>query len=359
MTAPVSGMRQEVGRRLAGILHVGLLLLQAVFKRLLLSVPMLLVVSVLIFVALRLLPADPVGMLIPPNATPEDVAMLRQRLGLDGSIAHQYIVWLTRLLHGDFGTSIQAGLPVSQLILKALPTTLELVTLGVVFGLIAGFAGGLISFRLRGKPAEGVAEVANALTISIPDFLWAIILILTLGIGLKLLPFVGMIDPSYVIPPRTGFLLLDTLLTGNVAAFFDTLKHFALPAIAVGMTKGALVMRVLRSSLLEAYSEEYVAAARLRGVPESRILMRHALRNAALPTVSLVGVLIATTFGSTLLIETIYSLPGIGNLMVGAVRAHDLPIIQTLALIYALVVMLTNAVIDTILTLLDPRLSRK
>jgi peptide/nickel transport system permease protein len=354
---PVTG--SEIGRRLNSILHVASVLLAAILKRLVISIPMLFVVSILIFVVLRLLPADPVGMLIPPNATPEDVAVLRHRLGLDGSIIHQYQVWLLRLLQGDFGNSIQAGLPVSQLIVKALPTTIQLVILGMSFGVAIGFAGGLLSFFLRGTPIEGAAEVGNALTISIPDFLWAILLILIFGIGFKLLPFVGLIDPSYTVPARTGFLLIDTLLAGDIRAFFNVLGHFVLPVLALGMSKGALVMRVLRSSLLEAYTEEYIVAARLRGVSEIRIMLRHALKNAVLPTVSLIGVLSATVFGSTLLIETIYSLPGIGSLMVGAVRAHDLPVIQSLALIYALVVMVTNAVVDAVHTLLDPRLTKK
>lgn len=345
-------------RRPGSAAHVALALLTALARRLVLAIPMLLVVSILIFVVLRLLPADPVGMLIPPNATPADVEALRHRLGLDGSIAHQYQVWLFNLLRGDFGTSIQAGLPVSQLILKAMPTTIQLVILGLIFGIGLGFAGGLLSFHMRGTPAEGAAEVANSLIISIPDFLWAIMLILVFGIGLKLLPFVGPIDAHFVVPSITGFLLIDTLLAGEVGGFFSVLSHFLLPALGLGMTKAALIMRVLRSSLLEAYSEEYVVAARLRGVSEGRILIHHALKNAVLPTVTLIGVMTATVFGGTLLIETIYSLPGIGALMVGAVRAHDLPVIQSLALVYALVVMVTNGLVDVVHTLLDPRLSK-
>lgn len=359
LTSAATGLSlQSVGRRSGGALAAVLLVTGAVAKRLLLAIPMLLVVSILIFVVLRLLPADPVGMLIPPNATPEDVAALRHRLGLDGSILHQYLVWLWQLLQGDFGTSIQAGLPVSQLILKALPTTIQLTVLGLIFGVAIGLIGGLGSFYMRGTPVEAGAEVANALTISIPDFLWAILLILTFGIGLKLLPFVGPIDGSYTVPSHTGFLLIDTLQAGEVAGFFNVLAHYALPAIALGMTKGALIMRVLRSSLLEAYAEEYVVAARLRGVSEMRIMLHHAFKNAVLPTVSLIGVLAATVFGGTLLIETIYSLPGIGALMVGAVRSHDLPVIQSLALIYALIVMVVNAMVDSIYVLLDPRLGK-
>src|SRR5258706_10970099 len=156
--------RERLGR-LATAAHVVSVVTGAMLRRLVISIPMLLVVSVLIFVALRFLPADPVGMLIPPNATPADVAALRHRLGLDGSIIHQYQVWLFGLLKGDFGTSIQAGLPVSHLILKALPTPIELALLSLVVGIGLGFTGGLLSFHLRGSPAEGAAELGNALTI--------------------------------------------------------------------------------------------------------------------------------------------------------------------------------------------------
>src|SRR5258706_2896672 len=217
--SPQPATGDAMGRRLGGVLHPLFFLFRPILKRVIIAFPMLVVVLILILVVLPLLPADPVGMLIPPNATAQDVEALRHRLGLDGSIFHQYRVWLFHLLQGDFGTSIQAGLPVSQLILKALPTTIQLIILGLFFGIVIGFIGGLASFHLRGTPAEGAAEVANALTISIPDFLWAILLILVFGIGLKLLPFVGPIDPDFAVPSRTGFLLIDTLLAGALRGF--------------------------------------------------------------------------------------------------------------------------------------------
>ena len=319
-------------------------------------VAQLFVVSLVLFVVLRLLPADPTAMLIPPEASREDAERIRSALGLDRPIAEQYVLWLTSAVNGDLGESIQARQPVSDLILSALPITLELVFCGLVLGLLLGIGSGLAAFYWRGGVFERATEAVNSLSQSIPEFLWGILLILAFGLAIPVLPFIGPIDPQMIVPRVTGFLLIDTLLAGRPDAFLSRLTHLILPAIALSMTKGPLIMRVLRSSLIEAYTEEYVATARLRGVSEARILFRHALRNASLPTVSLIGVQAGHMFGGTLLLETIYSLPGIGGLMISAIQTLDLPLIQGLALTYCAIVLLLNSLVDASYLWLNPRL---
>lgn len=324
--------------------------------RMLWRVPMLLLLSALVFVLLRVLPADPLGMLLPPSATAADVQALTEALGLDRPIPVQFGIWLANALQGDLGRTMQAGLAVTPLILKAVPVTLQLIFCGVALGVLLGIGGGLLAFRFRGTRVERAIQVVNSVWISVPEFLWAILLILAVGIGLQWLPFLGQLDAGLMVQPVTGFLLLDALIAGDFAAWWSALQHLALPSIALSLGIAPSLMRILHSSLMEAYAEDYVAAARLRGLGEGRILVRHALKNAALPTVSMLGIQTSTVVGGTLLIETIFGFPGIGSLMVGAIGAHDLTLIQGLALTYAIAVQAVNMLTDAALLLLNPRL---
>ncbi len=316
----------------------------------------LLLVSIVVFAVLRIIPADPLAMMLPPSATSEDVERMRAAFGLDRSIPEQYMIWLGAALHGDLGVSIQSRLPVTALIRAALPLTLELVVCGVVLGVAAGVGLGLLTFWGRGGALERFGETAASLAQAIPEFLWAILLILVFGLGFRALPFIGPIGPGMGAPYRTGFLLIDTLIAGRWDAFGSRLAHLVLPSIAIAMIKAPVIMRLLRSSLIEVYSEEYIAAARLRGIGEARLLLRHALRNAALPTVTLIGVQIAQVLGGTLLIEAIYSLAGLGSLTIGAIRTHDLPLLQGITLTYCAVVLAANSLVDLMYLWLNPRL---
>jgi peptide/nickel transport system permease protein len=327
-----------------------------IVRRLLVAIPMMLVVSIMIFVVLRLLPTDPLAMSLPPNATHAAAEAMRHSLGLDKPIMEQYVIWLGHVVQGDLGRSIAFRQSVFGLIETTLPATIELVVCALVVGIAFGVAGGLLMFYVRGTRKEPVADLFSTILMSIPEFLWAIFLILALGVALDLLPFIGRISPEYKVPTITGFLLLDTLLSGQVRAFLDVVTHMILPTLALALALSPLVMRVLRSSLLETILEDYVTMARLRGISERRILVRHALKNAALPTLSLIGVQAGFLFGGTLLVEVIYSYPGLGNMMVEAVRNQDLPIIQGVALTYCLVVLMLNALVDIAYLGLNPRL---
>ena len=333
-------------------------ILGIVLRRIAVAIPLMLLVSILVFIVLRLIPADPVAMSMPPNATNEDIEALRREMGLHLPIMHQYVIWLGHILEGDLGRSIAFGQPVLKLIGQSLPATIELAVFGALFATAIGLPGGILLFRLRGRPSEQVVDVGSTLMMSIPEFLWALFLILVFGVAFNLLPFAGRLPPDMTIPRLTGFLLLDCLLTGNLTAFLEAIRHMLLPALALALGTVPLIMRLLRSSLLDVIGEDYVTMARLRGVPERRVVNRHALRNALLPTLSLMGVQFGFLFGGTLLVEVIYSYPGLGNLMVEAVRNTDLPIIQGAALVFALAVLTINLVVDVVYIVVNPKLRR-
>lgn len=325
-------------------------------RRLLAALPLVLMLSVMVFVILRLLPADPIAMLLPPNATQADAERLRAAYGLDQPIWTQYLIWLRGMLAGDFGTSLSLGQPVAGLIAKTLPATLELVFTGGLLGIVLGGAAGLLLFGTRETLFEHVADIAVLAILSVPDLLWAILLLILFGVVLSLLPFMGRMAPGHSVPVTTGFLLLDCLLAGDLAAFRNALSHMVLPSLAIGLGFLPVVARVLRAALLETTREDYVAMARLRGLSRPRVLVNYELRNAAVPTVSLIGVQLAFLMGGTMMVEVVFSYPGLGNLMVEAVRAQDLPLIQGVALVYCVLILGLNALVDAAYTLLNPRL---
>jgi ABC-type dipeptide/oligopeptide/nickel transport system permease component len=260
------------------------------------------------------------------------------------------------VLRGDFGTSIHFRRGVAGLIASTLPATIELAVLAMVIAAVLGIAGGLLLFFVRGTIAEPVVDFGSIILLSIPDFIWALFFILLFGVVLGALPFTGRLSPEFLRPSVTGFLLLDALLVGRPDIFWDALKHMILPSFALGIAFSPTIMRVLRSSLLDVYQDDYIHQARLRGLSEGRVLLRHGLKNAILPTLSLMGVQFGFLFGGTLLVEVIYSFPGLGNLMVDAVHNADLPIIQAVGLMYCVVVLIINTVVDALYLVLNPKL---
>lgn len=317
-----------------------------------------LLLSVIVFVLLRLIPSDPLGMLLPPSATHEDAQALRQALGMDGTVAKQYGVWLQSAVQGDLGRSIFFREPVSALIAAALPATLELALVSLVMALIIAIPGGVLLYRFEGRRTEIPADFLLVLLLSVPSFLWGIILIVVLGVIFPVLPFMGRLDPAFDVPHVTGLLLVDTVLAGRWAAWWDALRHLLLPALALALSFSPIIARVLRSSLLEIATEPYVNVARLRGVSERRILWWHMLKNAALPTLTLLGVQFGFLFGGTLLIEVIFSFPGLGNLMVQAIKNFDLPLIQGVALVFCLIVLGVNFCVDGLYAAVNPKLRK-
>ncbi len=325
-------------------------------RRLVAAIPILLVVSALLFCVLRLLPVDPAAMSLPPTATIAEIEAKRRQMGLDKPLPEQYLIWLRAALHGDFGRSIAFGRAAGSLVAATLPATIELAVAAMVLAAIAGLGGGLLLFHLRGTWLETVADLTSILLLSIPEFLWGLILLFVFGVALHALPFTGAVSPGLPQPHITGFLLLDALLVGRFDVFLSALRHLILPACALGLAFSPAIMRVLRSSLFDVYHEDYIEQARLRGLSERQILLGHALKNAALPTLTLAGVQFGILFSGTLLVEVIYSYPGMGNLMVDAVRNADLPLIQAIGLTYCIVVLLINTLVDSLYVVLNPKL---
>jgi ABC-type dipeptide/oligopeptide/nickel transport system permease component len=331
-------------------------ILPLILRRIVVSVAILFIVSALLFCILRLLPVDPAAMSLPPNATLAEIEAKRHGMGLDQPLFRQYLIWLGQVLHGDFGASIHFRRGVAGLIGATLPATIELAVLAMLIAGTLGIAGGLFLFHVRGSAKEPIADTGSIVLLSLPEFLWGLFFILLFGVALELLPFTGRLSPGFQRPIVTGFLLLDTLLVGRPEMFWDAMKHMILPSLALGIAFSPTLMRVLRSSLIDVYQEDYIHQARLRGLSERRILTRHGLKNGILPTLSLMGVQFGFLFGGTLLIEVIYSYPGLGNLMVDAVRNADLPIIQAVGLTYCVVVLTINTAVDAAYIILNPKL---
>lgn len=314
------------------------------------------VLSIVVFIVLRMIPADPLGMMLPPSATQADADALRAALGLDKSIAQQYLVWLGQALHGNLGESIFFRAPVVQLLADTLPATLELAFVSLFMALAISIPGGIILYKLNGKKGEVLADFGLVLLLSIPSFLWGIILIIVFGVLYPVLPFMGRLGSDFDAGGPGQFLLITLLFSGQWSAWWDALSHLLLPALALALSFSPIIIRVLRSSLLDTATEQYVMVARLRGQSEWRVLMHHMLKNAALPTLTLIGVQFGFLFGGTLLIEVIFSFPGMGNLMVQAIKNHDLPLIQGVALVFCLMVLTVNFCIDGLYAVLNPRL---
>jgi ABC-type dipeptide/oligopeptide/nickel transport system permease component len=295
-------------------------------------------------------------MSMPPTATKADIAAKRIEMGLDKPLLVQFAYWVKTTLSGDLGRSMQKRQPVSGLVVDALPQTIELALLAMVIASVIGLFGAQTMFMLRNNRAwSAVLEVGSIVLLSIPEFMWGLVFILIFGVFLNVLPFTGRISPEFERPVVTHFLLIDTLLVGRLDMTLDVLKHMLLPALALGLAFAPAITRVLFSSLLDVYQEDYIQQARFRGFSEWVILRRHAFPNAIVPTLNLMGVQFGFLFGGTLLIEVIYSYPGMGNLMVDAVRNADLPIIQTVGMTYGFAVVAITIVVDVASLILNPK----
>ena len=328
-------------------------------RRLILVVPTLFGVSVIVFILLRVVPGDPIAMMTPPGATQADIDHLRQLYGLDKSILEQYLIWFREVLHGDFGISISLRQDVVDLILSRLPTTLELAFTAMLIAVVLGILLALAGTYWQGRWPEILVDGVTGLTQAIPDFLWGLIFILALGVFWPILPISGRIDPRLSVEFVSQFYFLETILRGNFALLPGLFNHLILPAVALALPLTAVIARTLKASLREAMTQDYILLAQIKGFGKWRILIVEALRNALIPTVALSGVQFNFLLGGTVLIERIFSYPGIGNMAIGAVIDRDLPLIQGLIITFAIMFIVINLMVDMSYRLLNPKVAHE
>ncbi len=313
-------------------------------------------VAMVVFVLLRVAPGDPIAMMIAPGASPADILALRVRYGLDGSILLQFVIWLRSLLGGDFGTSISLRRNVLELIGERLPATLELALAALVVALLLGGALAVIGTLYQRRIGEAAVDGLTGLLLAIPDFVWALALVLLFGVAKPLFPLSGRIDPSLGYQFHTPFYLIESLLTGQWSATRDVAAHMVMPVLALALPLAAIVGRVLKAALDEAMVQDYILLARVKGFSELRLVTREALRNAIGPTLALAGVQFTFLLGGTVIVERIFSYPGLGTMAIEAVINRDLPLIQGLVLVYGCLFVVVNLAVDLGVAALNPRL---
>jgi len=321
-----------------------------ILQRLLATIPVLLGVSVVIFLLLRLIPGDPVVIMIgAENATPEEVTRLRHVLGLDRGLPVQYVKFLGRLVTGDLGTSLSSDEPVRQLIRERLPATIELALAAVVVALVIAIPIGVVSAVRKYSLVDTAGTVAAMLGISMPNFWLGVMLIFLFALRLGWLPASGRGEPV-----MGG---LWTLLTsGNPGALVTAVVHLVLPAVTLGAALAAVVTRLTRSSMLEVIGQDYIRTARAKGLRGSRVVLHHALRNALIPVVTVIGLDLGALLGGAVITETIFAWPGIGRLAIRSIIQRDFPVVQGVVLMIAVVRICANLAVDVIYAIIDPRI---
>ena len=316
---------------------------------------MLLGVSVVVFFMVRAIPGDPAQTILGQQATQEQVQQLRAHMGLDKPVIVQYGLFLRDAITGDLGESIATGRPVIAELLARFPATLELTAFAMLVAVLVGVPVGVISAVKQYSVLDKITSVLALAGVSMPIFWLAMILIVIFGVKLELLPFPGRLSSGVTIQAFTGLVLVDSLLFGNFAAFWDGLKHLIMPALALGTIPMAVIMRMTRSSMLEVMGEDYVRTARAKGVVPWRVIFKHALRNAMLPTVTVIGLQVGLLMGGAIITEKIFGWPGVGQIAYDSIYRRDYAMIQGVVLYGALLFVLVNLLVDVLYAVLDPR----
>jgi len=331
-------------------------LFRAVLLRLLTTAVTLIGVAVIVFVVIRVVPGNPIAMMLPPGATDEDVARLSALYGLDKSVFRQFLIWAGGVVQGDFGTSITTRQPVLGLVLGRLPATLELSIMALVIATALGGFAALTGTRLRGTRSEAAIDVANGMALSVPDFLWGLVLILLFGVLWPVFHISGRVTPSIDLPFTTNFYLFESLIRLRLDLWWDIVSHMLLPALALAIPLAAIIGQLLKQSLKETMHLDYVTLSRTKGYSETHVITREALPNAILPTLTLVGVQFTFLIGGTVIIERLFSYEGLGNMAIDAVINRDLPLIQGIVILFAVIFTAVNLIVDLAYAALNPRL---
>jgi peptide/nickel transport system permease protein len=330
-------------------------MLRYAFRRLLALVPVLIGVSVIVFLFLHLIPGDSATAILGEHATADAIVQLRAAYGLDQPWPTQYVLFMGHVLQGDLGRSIRSNNPVTTELVQRLPATAELTVVAMLFALVVGLPAGIISAWRRGSAFDH-ASVVGALTgVSMPIFWLGLMLAWLFGVQLRLLPFSARLDTGARFTPITNFLLIDAVLRGDWAILGQTIRHLLLPAVALSTVPMAIVMRMTRGAMIEVLHQDYVRTARAKGLRDRVVVGAHAFRNALLPVVTIVGLQVGTLLSGAILTETIFSWPGIGRWVYESIQLRDYPVVQSMTLVIAVIFVVTNLLVDLSYAWLDPR----
>lgn len=322
----------------------------------LLALPLLLLgVSLVVFVVGHLVPGDPARVMAGPFATETDVERLRAEYGLDRPLGEQYIGYISRVIQGDLGRSFRSQRPVAVELADRLPATLELTLAALLIGVPIGLWLGITAARHQNGLADNAATLGSILGLSVPIFWIGLMLAALFGVVLQWLPFSGRAAPFSELPRVTGFLLVDAAISGQWTALGDGLRHLVLPAATLSVVPLSLVARLTRASFIEVLNQDYIRTARAYGASEPRIIARHAAKNALLPLVTLLGILVPSLLNGAVLTETVYSWPGVGTLLLSSIAGRDYAVVQGAALMFATFYVLANLLVDLSYAWLDPR----
>jgi peptide/nickel transport system permease protein len=324
-------------------------------RRILQIIPVLLGVSLIVFVMVRSIPGDPAQILLGQQATEEQVAALREQLGLNQPLFTQYFLFLRDALTGDLGSSIVTGRPVTAELLDRLPATLELTLAALLFAVAVGVPVGVIAAVKQYSWIDKITSVIALTGVSMPIFWLALILVVIFTVNLNWLPFPGRLSNGIAIISITGMVVPDSILTLNFVGLWDGIKHLILPAVALGTIPMAVVTRMTRSSMLEVMGEDYIRTAHAKGVVPWRVVFKHALRNAMLPTVTVIGLQFGLLIGGAVITETIFGWGGIGQIALESINRRDYAMIQGVVLYGAFFFVMINLFVDVLYAVLDPR----
>lgn len=331
-------------------------MLSYLVRRLIGTVPVIFMISLFVFLLLQAAPGDPADILIPDQATAEDIADARKRWGLDQPVLVQYWRFLASAVTLDFGRSFKYDEPVLALILQRFPATLELAFLATTLAILIGIPLGILASSRPNSWFDNISSLGGFFGVSMPNFWLAIMLILVVSGYFNLLPSGGRETFGLAEDPITGFLLLDGMLRRDWAAFADAAKYIVLPAIVLSVNMTGLLMRMTRSSMLEVLGEDYIMTARAKGLSERVVVWKHALKNARIIVITVVGLEFGALISGSIIVEAVFSWPGIGQLLLQGITSRDYPLITGLVLVYTTLFILVNLIVDFLYAAADPRI---
>jgi len=334
-------------------------MLRFLLTRLSLVIPTFLGVTLFTFAMIRLIPGDPILLIFGERAVSDEVYnKMKADLGLDQPILVQYGYYLWDLAHGKFGTSIVSRTSVLEEFFSLFPATVELSFTAIMIAIVIGLPAGILAAVKRNSVFDHAVMGASLTGYSMPVFWWGLLLILTFSVTLGWTPVSGRMAVRYFVEPVTGFILIDAMMAGEWKAFKSALQHLILPAVALGTIPLAVIARMTRSSMLEVLNDDYIRTARAKGLPPWRIIGLHALRNALIPVITVIGLQVGQLLSGAILTETIFSWPGVGKWLIESIRRRDYPVVQGGVLLAASIVMIVNLTVDVMYGLVNPRIRK-